>query len=92
MLYTNLINTKAVELNDMTVGIEFLNGLNAFGKTIIEKPENMNELVKLVSMQFGKEMRIKLIDNKSNDNIQDDVNPIETMANELDIPINIIEE
>ena len=39
MLYTNLLNTNAVETNDMTVGIEFPNGINAFGKTVLEKAE-----------------------------------------------------
>ena len=44
MLYSNLNNTKAILLDDMTVGIKFLNGLNSFGKAVIEKTENMNEL------------------------------------------------
>ena len=35
VLYTNLINTQAKEINDMTVGIEFKNGMTAFGKTEI---------------------------------------------------------
>lgn len=32
MLYTNLMNTNAKEINDMTVGIEFPKGLTSFGK------------------------------------------------------------
>ena len=44
MLFSNLNNTKAVLLDDMTVGIQFANGLNSFGKAVIERPENMNEL------------------------------------------------
>lgn len=65
MIYTNLINTNAKEINDLTLGIEFPNGLTAFGKTVLEKPENMQELVKQVSIEAGKEMRIKLIDLKA---------------------------
>ena len=70
MLYTNLINTAAKEINDMTLGIEFPNGLTAFGKTVLEKTENMNELVKQVSIEAGKEMRIKLIDLKAQSGAQ----------------------
>ena len=59
MLYTNLINSNATELNDMTVGITFPKGLTPFGKIILEKNENVTELEKRVSMEFGKPMRIK---------------------------------
>ena len=86
MLYTNLINTTAKVINDMTVGIEFKNGLTPFGKTVLEKPENMQYLVKAVSQICGKEMRIKLIDGKagtSSDNIG--------MNNVNDMPFNIID-
>ena len=61
VLYTNLINTKAIEINDMTIGISFEKGLTGFGKTIIENPENMKELERLISLEYGKEMRIKLL-------------------------------
>ena len=70
MLYSNLNNTRAVLLDDMTLGIEFLNGLSSFGRAVIEKSENMNELKKLVSIECGKDMRIKIIDaseKKTND-------------------------
>ena len=93
MLYTNLMNTVAKEINDMTVGIEFPNGLTSFGKTVLEKPENMNELTKLISIQCGKEMRVKLIDEK---NIQQFMSAedklISDMTNAIDMPINIMEE
>ena len=62
MLYANLINTVAKQINDMTVGIEFKGGLNSFRKELLEKPENKNELVRLVSMECGKTMNIKYID------------------------------
>ena len=92
MLYTNLINTNAVELNDMTIGIEFPNGINAFGKTVLEKAENKATLEKEVSMVSGKAMNIKYIDLKENSsNEQNDMNNIENMMNGLDIPFNIID-
>ena len=59
MLYTNLLNTNAVEINDMTVGIEFPKGITPFGKTVLEKPENKTEISNQVSIACGKEMHIK---------------------------------
>ena len=88
MLYTNLINTTAKEINDLTLGIEFPNGLTAFGKTVLEKPENMQELVKQVSIKAGKEMRIKLIDLKSS-NIAESNS--DNGLSSLGIDINIID-
>ena len=35
VLYTNLMNSTASEINDMTVGISFPKGLTPFGKTIL---------------------------------------------------------
>lgn len=91
MLYTNLINTTAKEINDMTLGIEFPNGLTAFGKTVLEKPENMQALVKLVSIQAGKEMRIKLIDlKKANQEKMENSEP--SILTDLGFDINVIDE
>lgn len=94
MLVSNLMNTVATELNDMTVGIVFQNGLTPFVKSIMEKPENIQELTRLVSIEYGKEMRIKILDcqdailaQKAKEKSSD-----EKMAQELDIPINMIEE
>lgn len=94
MLVSNLVNTVATELNDMTVGIVFQNGLTPFVKSIMEKPENIQELTRLISIECGKEMRIKILD------CQDALlaqkakqkSPEEQAIKELDIPINVIEE
>ena len=91
MLYTNLLNTHAVEINDMTVGIEFPNGITSFGKTVLERPENKNELIKQISIASGKEMNVKFIDLKAaNANVQKEENA-ESIISNLDIPFNIIE-
>lgn len=92
VLYTNLMNTDAKELNDMTVGIMFKKGITPFGRTVLEKQENVKELTTLVSMACGKEMQIKYIDGS----IQEKAKPtieesIQNLANESDIPFNIIE-
>ena len=66
MIYTNLIGTEAIEINDMTVAIRFNNGLNAFRKSVLEKPENMSVLTKEISVICGKPMQIKLEDASGN--------------------------
>ena len=54
VLCTSLNGTTANEINDMTVGIEFPNGMSAFNRTVLEKPENIKEISTLVSMACGK--------------------------------------
>ena len=93
LLATNLLNTVATMINDMTVGIVFQNGLTPFVKSIMERPENIQELTRLISIECGKEMRIKLLD------CQDEVlakkskekSPEQDIMQELDISINVIE-
>lgn len=64
MLYTSLNGAVGKPIDDMTFGIQFPKGLNVFNKSIIEKPENMQKLKTLVSMQCKKDMVIKIIDGK----------------------------
>lgn len=89
VLYSNLINAKAQQIDDLTVEIVFPDGLTQFGKTILENPENIRELTKLISMECGKQMRIKYTDEKQATVKKD--NTIEDIVKDLDIPINIIE-
>ena len=90
VLYTNLMNTKAVELNDMTVGIEFQNGMTPFGKTVLEKQENIREISNLVSMACGKPMQIKYITKSSKPQVTNE-DDLKKLASEADIPFNIVE-
>ena len=92
MLYTNLMNSVAKEINDMTVGIEFPKGLTSFGKTILEKPENINELTKTISIQCGKEMRVKIIDNETAIKMSSEDKLVKEVTEAIDMPINIIDE
>lgn len=92
LLATNLLNTVATLINDITIGIVFTNGLTPFVKSIMERPENIQELARLVSIECGKEMRIKLLDNqdeilKKKAKEKEEENPIK----DLGIPINEIE-
>ena len=91
VLYTNLMGTKAKELNDMTVGIEFPNGMTSFGKTVLEKQENMREISNLVSMACGKEMQIKYINGVTEQHQLTNEESLQNFAKESDIPFNIIE-
>ena len=95
LLYTNLINTVAYELNDMTIGIEFTGGLNPFGKTVLEKSENVADITKLVSMECGKPMQIRYITENMEGILASNVNNqksiAENTAESLGLPLNIIE-
>ncbi len=93
-VYTNLLNSEATVVNDMTIGITFPKGLTKFGKAILEQSENMNEIVKQASIGVGKTMRVKIIET------QEDAKKLngaqasseETSLKELGVPINFIEE
>lgn len=89
MLYTNLMNTTATEVNDMTVGIVFPNGITPFGRSILDKPESVNELTKIISLEFGKPMQVRYIDAKHPEQSKDLVGEI---TKEIGMPINIIDE
>lgn len=91
VLYTNLINTRAVELNDMTVGIQFPNGLTSFGKTVLEKQENIREISKLVSIACGKEMQIKYISEMQPVVQKTQEEDLQNLAEQSGIPFQVIE-
>ena len=92
MLYTNLLNTNAVEINDMTVGIEFPKGITPFGKTVLERPENKMEIANQVSVACGKTMQIKYIDAKPQGagDVSEE-SELSNFANKFDIPFDVIE-
>lgn len=81
-LFTNLMNTKAVEINDMQLGIV---GLTSFGKTVVEQPENKQEIMRAIIEESGKEMQIKVEEAQK-------IIESQNMNNKFDIPINIIDE
>ena len=72
----------------MTVGINFPNGITPFEKSVIAKSENISELTRLVSMEYGKPMQIRLIDN-TNEKSEDSA--IDNIVKDLDLPLNIID-
>ena len=84
MLYTNLLNTNAVEINDMTFGIEFPKGITPFGKTVLNKPESITEISNQVSIACGKEMHIKYIDTKPQQEKMSEEQELSDFANGFD--------
>ncbi len=92
VLYTNLINTEAKELNDMTVGIEFKKGITPFCKAILEKQENVRELTNQISIACGKEMQVKFLDVSKTIDVKPSIEQnIQNFASESEIPFNVIE-
>ena len=91
MLYTNLMNSKASKLNDMVIVVEFPKGLTPFGKAIIEKNENITELERRLSVECGKPMKIKYINQVDKNKKKEEENSIQSFAQDMDIPFNVIE-
>ena len=92
-IYANLIGTKGVLLNDMQVGIEFQNKVTDFAKKVIEEHENKQLIEKIISMEQGSPMQIKIIDKTQENTVNNAKSQgIEGLANEMDLPFNIIDE
>ena len=91
VLYTNLMGTKAKQINDMTVGIEFPHGMTAFGKAVLEKQENIRDISNLVSIACGKEMQIKYITQNKDIHQMTNEENLQNIAKDSDIPFNIID-
>ena len=87
-MYINLAGTVAKEINDMTVAIEFPNGMSKVAKEFLERPENRMNLQKTITMASGKEMQIKYVDCKPQD--EEFTNGFENFASHSDVPFNII--
>ena len=64
MLYTILINARAVMTDDMNIEFEFPNGLTPFNEKVMNDPNNKNDLLKAIFGITGKEMHIKIKDTK----------------------------
>ena len=93
MLYTNLIGTQALEVNDMTVAVQFDNGITEFKKLVLEKPENKSELEKKISIACGKPMHVTFVSGEQEEarGAKINNNDITEVMQELDIPFQVIE-
>ena len=87
-MYINLAGTVAKEINDMTLAIEFPNGMTEVAKEFLERPDNKLNLQKTITMAAGKDMQVKFVDCKPQDD--EFSNGFESFASHSDIPFNII--
>jgi len=98
-LYTNLLDSKAVYLNDGVIGIVFESS-NCINKIFVSKPENVEALQLIISKKAGREIRIKCIDQDSimdavgqkNEPKDEFIEKVSEVAKKLEVPLNIIEE
>ena len=61
-VYANLIGTKGILINDLQVGIEFPGKVTDFARKVIEEHENKAMIEKIISMEQGSPMQIKILD------------------------------
>ena len=67
-MYMFLNGTKAYEINDMTIQVEFPNGLNSAAKDFLNRPDTKQNLRETIHLACGKEMQIKFVDTKEESN------------------------
>ena len=85
-----LKDTIAKEINDMTIVIEFPNGLNSAAKGTLDNPSNKQNLKEMIHIACGKEMQIKFVDTKPQDNSFNG-NTFESFAKDTNLSFNIVE-
>ena len=85
-----LEGTVAKEINDMTIAIEFPNGMNEVTKGFLENPINKQELKNMIHIASGKEMQIKFVDCKPKQTTNN-ANVFATFAQNMDIPFNMVD-
>ena len=91
MIYANLLGTTAIQVNDQTVEIHFSKKMSDFAKKVFEEHENKNLIEKFISMECGNPMNIRFVENDTTKNTKGKKNEIENIAEELDIPFNVID-
>ena len=90
-IYVNLIGSTAKEANDMLVEVNLANK-NSFAKQVLEAHENKAEIEKIVSMELGKPMSVRFVSGENKTEKKQNSSSIESIANDLDVPFNIIDE
>lgn len=94
MIYTNLLNTKAVEQDDRFIGIVFDKG-TGFAKMIVSKTENLEVIQTILSKKLGREVRARCIDAgaaAAEQKKDEFVEKVEDLAKRINVPVNIIDE
>lgn len=100
VLYTNLIGSRAIEMDDKFVGVVFASS-GSFNKMLVSKPENTEVLESTLQKLLGREIRIKCLDEEdvagsvkpSGTELKDEfVEKAKEIADRMNIPLNIIDE
>lgn len=100
LLYTNLLDTRAIELDNKVVGLVFSEG-SGFNKTLVSKLENLEIVEAAVSKRLGREVRIKCLDesdleaNRQCEPAEEKdefIEKAQDLAKRLNVPLNIIDE
>jgi len=91
-IYANLLGTKGVLINDLIVGIEFPGKVTAFAKKVLEEHENKAMIEKIISMEQGTTMQIRILDNEEKATSEVKDQGIEGFAREMDLPFDVIDE
>ena len=89
-MYINLAGSVAREVNDMTLEIDFPNGMSKVAKDFLSRPDTKQNLKETVHLACGKEMQIKFVDEKPESTENKNFNEFEKFVGENDIPFNII--
>ena len=91
-IYANLLGTKGVLVNDLIVGIEFPGKVTEFAKKVLEEHDNKIMIEKIVSMEQGSPVQIRILDkNAETSNNSNKKQGIEGLAEEMDLPFDVID-
>ncbi len=90
-IYANLLGTRGVLVNDLIVGIEFPGKITDFARKVLEEHENKALIEKLVSMEQGTNMQVRIID-KTSEQKEHVKQGIEGFAEDQDLPFSVIDE
>lgn len=95
-LYTCLVGTKIIEIDDKFIGVVFGDG-QGFSKIHLTRPENVEFVEEKLCKHLGREVKIKcideteIIDNKKEEK-DEFLKKAEHIAKEFDANLNIIDE
>ncbi len=98
VVYTNLLDTRAVFLEDNIIGIVFNLG-SEFKKMLVSKAQNIEVIESVIEKALGQKVKVKCIDNedyseKKEEKTEKDelVEKAKDFAQKFDIPLDIIDE
>jgi len=97
VLYSYLLDTKAVEINSKIIGVVFTQE-RCFFKINVSKSENAEVLEEYLEKRLGREVKIKcfdsedVVDRKKEDSNDEMVEKAKIIAKELNAPLDIVDE